>query len=359
MKVKLFIDDEIAGEIDVSSQPVIVGRSDTCDVQIDDESVSEKHIRLFVIEDRLLIEDMGSSNGTILNGESLTVPMRVPDGAVICLGELELQVEVEAPSPSHLPVKKQKTTSREPQNFEKPRLPIARAVVKKKIWTRGMKALQALARKAKRYARTTIARVYAIKLKLFDLPQAYQELGMVAFQQEFGKEKLLELYSRIVNLENRACGEHSVTPSGPNEIVDVTDHRAVVGKNRRRVLIYAATFLAALASVAIFHTTKLPSQSNYELRTPESTRPAAQNPSEKALAEQMGRISETLEATLQEQKNARAEAQYRQHIASGGCSQCDNRADKVTADGVPLCNRCILSAVFKSLSPPRPLPPPR
>lgn len=75
--------------VDVS--PAIVGRKG--DVKLTDPTVSREHIELeYVAEDRAwVIEDLGSTSGTLLNGEPLTMPTEVKHGDVIALGQTELR----------------------------------------------------------------------------------------------------------------------------------------------------------------------------------------------------------------------------------------------------------------------------
>jgi DNA-binding NtrC family response regulator len=49
---------------------VVIGRGDNCDVRIQDDSVSRRHARLRLGE-RISIEDLGSSNGTVVEGQRL------------------------------------------------------------------------------------------------------------------------------------------------------------------------------------------------------------------------------------------------------------------------------------------------
>jgi CheY-like chemotaxis protein len=58
------------------------------------KGVSRKHARLIMRDNRLVIEDLGSSNGTYVNGQHIGVlsPMRVRDGDHIKLGSLSLQL---------------------------------------------------------------------------------------------------------------------------------------------------------------------------------------------------------------------------------------------------------------------------
>jgi len=82
----------------VAGAPVYVGRADNCDVVVKDESASRRHLR-FVFE-RLdsgagaLVEDLGSSNGSRLNGRRLAagVPEPVRDGEYVELGATRIIV---------------------------------------------------------------------------------------------------------------------------------------------------------------------------------------------------------------------------------------------------------------------------
>jgi CheY-like chemotaxis protein len=58
------------------------------------KGVSRKHARLIMRDNRLVLEDLGSSNGTYINGQHIGVlsPVRVRDGDHIKLGSLSLQV---------------------------------------------------------------------------------------------------------------------------------------------------------------------------------------------------------------------------------------------------------------------------
>lgn len=52
--------------------PVIVGRSSKCDIHLDKGTeISRRHARLSVINAELVVEDLGSSNGTYVNGQKI------------------------------------------------------------------------------------------------------------------------------------------------------------------------------------------------------------------------------------------------------------------------------------------------
>ena len=56
---------------EVKAKSFVVGRSSRCDVKIDCEIISRKHIQIFFEKESIKIKDLGSTNGTFLNGKKL------------------------------------------------------------------------------------------------------------------------------------------------------------------------------------------------------------------------------------------------------------------------------------------------
>ncbi len=71
------------------SDDVTIGRAATAGVRIDDPYASSAHARLFARGDGRYIEDMGSTNGTYLNGRPLRRAERLEPGDVIRIGDSE------------------------------------------------------------------------------------------------------------------------------------------------------------------------------------------------------------------------------------------------------------------------------
>src|ERR1700754_2693836 len=67
-----------------------IGRAPEATLVLSDPTVSRVHAR---ISEGALLEDAGSSHGTFLDGEKVTAPSPLRDGAKIRLGDLELRVE--------------------------------------------------------------------------------------------------------------------------------------------------------------------------------------------------------------------------------------------------------------------------
>jgi DNA-binding NtrC family response regulator len=78
---------------------VIVGRSRSCDVVIDDTSVSREHAALFDVGGQLRVEDLGSRNGTRVMGQPVapgaTAPVAL--GSVLSIGHATLLLQRGAP----------------------------------------------------------------------------------------------------------------------------------------------------------------------------------------------------------------------------------------------------------------------
>jgi diguanylate cyclase (GGDEF)-like protein len=64
----------------------VIGRSQGVDVFIDDDGVSRKHVRLTRSETSVVVEDLGSRNGSFVNGTRLEAPLRLTDGDKLQLG---------------------------------------------------------------------------------------------------------------------------------------------------------------------------------------------------------------------------------------------------------------------------------
>jgi hypothetical protein len=72
-----------------SSSQTVLGRSRSCDIVLTDDSVSRRHAVLLRQGNRVVVADLGSSNGTYLNGRWV-VRAEVLPGDILQLGEVRL-----------------------------------------------------------------------------------------------------------------------------------------------------------------------------------------------------------------------------------------------------------------------------
>jgi hypothetical protein len=76
---------------------LLVGRGPHCDLRLDDSTVSWDHLELSCRGRSVLAEDLGSSNGTMVNARPLERGYRLRTGDVMQVGNVRLTVALRAP----------------------------------------------------------------------------------------------------------------------------------------------------------------------------------------------------------------------------------------------------------------------
>ena len=85
---------EEGDELTLDSAALLLGRGSTNDVNLArDEYASTNHARVEPRRDGVWLEDVGSTNGTYLNGIRLSRAKRLTPGDVVRIGETELRYE--------------------------------------------------------------------------------------------------------------------------------------------------------------------------------------------------------------------------------------------------------------------------
>ena len=73
---------------------VVIGRSSGCDIPLGEDSfVSSRHARVFGHDGMLWIEDLGSTNGTLVNGGRVASPVQLHAGHRVQVGHTTFEVE--------------------------------------------------------------------------------------------------------------------------------------------------------------------------------------------------------------------------------------------------------------------------
>jgi pSer/pThr/pTyr-binding forkhead associated (FHA) protein len=75
------------------SEGAVLGRGESADIQLEDTFASSSHARLVAEGDVIVLEDLGSTNGTYLNGEPLRGPQPLHVGDSIRIGDSEFTFE--------------------------------------------------------------------------------------------------------------------------------------------------------------------------------------------------------------------------------------------------------------------------
>jgi pSer/pThr/pTyr-binding forkhead associated (FHA) protein len=97
MEVKLVVANgkQAGTEISVKSAKFLIGRNEDCQLRPQSHLVSRKHCAILIEEDLATVEDLGSTNGTFLNGEKLEGRRKLKSGDRIKVGLLEVDVKLD------------------------------------------------------------------------------------------------------------------------------------------------------------------------------------------------------------------------------------------------------------------------
>ena len=78
--------EDLGRKFDLTSEQTLIGRTSKADIQVDQDSVSRNHAKIRVDGTRITIEDMGSTNGTIVNDEHIEDSLRLRNGDLVKIG---------------------------------------------------------------------------------------------------------------------------------------------------------------------------------------------------------------------------------------------------------------------------------
>ena len=71
----------------------IVGRDEGCGIRLDDPSVSRRHARFLVLDDQITVEDLNSTNGTVVNGRKKAGALSLQPGDTIRIGSVKARLD--------------------------------------------------------------------------------------------------------------------------------------------------------------------------------------------------------------------------------------------------------------------------
>jgi len=85
----------------LTTKPIVLGRDPACDVPIEDERVSWRHVKVEISNDVPLITDLGSANGTLVDGSRTdNTPRPITREAIVQIGSTRARVREIAAEPS-------------------------------------------------------------------------------------------------------------------------------------------------------------------------------------------------------------------------------------------------------------------
>ena len=110
MKVQLVVvQGKPEGKVIPLALPVFrIGRGENCHLRPNSDQVSREHVEIAVTADKVTVRDLGSRNGTIVNGKPIVGVYTLKDGDLLQVGPLTFMTDIKgvpvaAPSPAPAP----------------------------------------------------------------------------------------------------------------------------------------------------------------------------------------------------------------------------------------------------------------
>lgn len=94
INLNIQIDNELPSQHYFSQSEILLGRDSHCDLPLPDDTVSVRHARLSHHHGQWWLEDLGSTNGTRLNSEKVSIPTVVINGDLVECGKASIVINL-------------------------------------------------------------------------------------------------------------------------------------------------------------------------------------------------------------------------------------------------------------------------
>lgn len=94
-KITIYLDSDYIQEVKLSEERTILGRRPNSDVVLDNMAVSGQHACLILQGQQVLLEDLGSTNGSFVNGQVVKL-QPLQDGDVIEIGKFKIKFSADS-----------------------------------------------------------------------------------------------------------------------------------------------------------------------------------------------------------------------------------------------------------------------
>ena len=79
---------DIVGEL-------VIGRNPESQIPLPEDVISRQHAKLYMQGEEVIVEDLGSANGTFVRGEAISAPTKLEDGEVVSFGNVTARIQYE------------------------------------------------------------------------------------------------------------------------------------------------------------------------------------------------------------------------------------------------------------------------
>ena len=87
----------------VQGTELLIGRGNECDLQPRTELISRKHCLITITDSQVLVRDLGSKNGTFVNGERIEVEHGLQNGDHLGIGPMEFELQIDSQASTKRP----------------------------------------------------------------------------------------------------------------------------------------------------------------------------------------------------------------------------------------------------------------
>jgi pSer/pThr/pTyr-binding forkhead associated (FHA) protein len=77
----------------LGASAILIGRAPSCTLVLDDDYSSSRHARIYPDAGQWFVEDLGSTNGTFLDGSKVEGSMPIPLGAPVRIGQSVIELQ--------------------------------------------------------------------------------------------------------------------------------------------------------------------------------------------------------------------------------------------------------------------------
>ncbi len=94
LKILLKLKDKELKTLETDKAEITIGRNENSDIRINNLGASNKHAKIFLCNGEYIIEDLKSTNGTLMNNESITTAkLSGNDVVTICKHDLYISIQ--------------------------------------------------------------------------------------------------------------------------------------------------------------------------------------------------------------------------------------------------------------------------
>lgn len=90
--ISVLHDQKLVKEVQLDAGVLTIGRGNDVEVKLDDKTISKRHARIVSYFNATHVEDLGSTNGTYINGKKIHKHVLNP-GDVLMIGNYQIKVE--------------------------------------------------------------------------------------------------------------------------------------------------------------------------------------------------------------------------------------------------------------------------